>query len=102
MVFDTPHTLKTTDPSTNKISLASMNFARTAHSEGEMFGLKFWENWYVIGENDKDDAAEFKVIYYDGKTRQNTYQGAFVYAREKELPEASMAKVRDCEERRDE
>ncbi|GMH80915.1 hypothetical protein TrST_g10838 [Triparma strigata] len=92
MVFDTPHTLKNTDPSSSQISLASMNYARTAHSEGEMFGLKFWENWYVIGENDKDE-DEFKVIYYEGKTRQNTYQGAFVYAREKELPEASMGKV---------
>lgn len=22
------------------------------HSVGRMFGLTFWENWYVIGEND--------------------------------------------------
>jgi len=68
------------------------NFARTAHSEGEMFGLKFWENWYVIGENDADK-PEFKFVYYNGKTRQNTYEGAFVYSRTKNLDEASMKKV---------
>lgn len=64
----------------------------TAHSEGEMFGLKFWENWYVIGENDPG-MPEFKFIYYNGKTRQNTYDGAFVYSRSKTLEPESMAKV---------
>jgi len=68
------------------------SYARTAHSEGEMFGLKFWENWYVIGENDPDQ-PEFKFIYYNGKTRQNTYEGAFIYSRTKELDETSMKKV---------
>jgi len=67
-------------------------YARTAHSEGEMFGLKFWENWYVLGENDPGD-PEFKFVYYNGKTRQNTYEGAFVYSRQRELPKESMAKV---------
>lgn len=68
------------------------SYARTAHSEGEMFGLKFWENWYVIGENEPGQ-QEFKFIYYNGKTRQNTYEGAFVYSRSKELDETSMKKV---------
>ena len=54
--------------------------------------LEFWENWYIIGENDKDD-SEFKFIYYNGKTRQNTYEGAFVYSRTKELSPESMKKV---------
>jgi VDE lipocalin domain len=54
--------------------------------------LEFWENWYVIGENDKD-MPEFKFIYYNGKTRQNTYEGAFVYSRTKELSPESMKKV---------
>ena len=53
---------------------------------------EFWENWYIIGENDKDD-PEFKFIYYNGKTRQNTYEGAFVYSRTKELSPESMKKV---------
>jgi len=69
-----------------------MTYARTAHSEGEMFGLKFWENWYILGENDPG-TPEFKFVFYNGKTRQNTYEGAFVYSRTKELSPESMSKV---------
>eukprot|EP00522_Entomoneis_paludosa_P001664 CAMPEP_0172473082 /NCGR_PEP_ID=MMETSP1065-20121228/68674_1 /TAXON_ID=265537 /ORGANISM="Amphiprora paludosa, Strain CCMP125" /LENGTH=516 /DNA_ID=CAMNT_0013231251 /DNA_START=172 /DNA_END=1722 /DNA_ORIENTATION=+ len=69
-----------------------MTYARTAHSEGEMFGLKFWENWYILGENDPG-TPEFKFIFYNGKTRQNTYEGAFVYSRTKDLNPESMQKV---------
>ncbi|CAJ1933607.1 unnamed protein product [Cylindrotheca closterium] len=43
------------------------SFSRTAHSEGEMFGL-------ILG-------------------KLNTYEGAFVYSRSKELEPESMAKV---------
>ena len=46
----------------------------------------------MIGENDSDQ-QEFKFIYYNGKTRQNTYDGAFVYARQRELSPESMKKV---------
>lgn len=53
---------------------------------------EFWENWYIIGENDPG-APEFKFIYYNGKTRQNTYEGAFVYSRTKDLSPESMKKV---------
>jgi VDE lipocalin domain len=53
---------------------------------------EFWENWYVIGENDPD-MPEFKFIFYNGKTRQNTYEGAFVYSRSKVLEPESMKKV---------
>jgi hypothetical protein len=70
-----------------------VSYSRTAHSEGEMFGLKFWENWYVIGENEPGAAEEFKFIFYNGKTRQNTYEGAFVYSRTKQLSPESMKKV---------
>ena len=97
---------------------------RTAHTEGRMFGLTFWENWYasayvhphpsiprsltlcsfcrypclwdgyryVIGEN-KAGEEPFKFVYYTGKTLQNTYSGAFVYARTPYVPEASMAAI---------
>jgi len=93
MVFDTPQDVKSQFSNVvlgrgNKQS----NYQRTAHSEGDMFGLKFWENWYVIGENDPG-TPEFKFIYYNGKTRQNTYDGAFVYSRTKELGPEAMAKV---------
>lgn len=76
----------------NRGEMNEASYSRTAHSEGEMFGLKFWENWYVIGENDPG-SPEFKFIYYNGKTRQNTYDGAFVYSRSKTLEPESMAKV---------
>jgi len=76
----------------NKGKENEASYSRTAHSEGEMFGLKFWENWYVIGENEPGE-PEFKFIYYNGKTRQNTYDGAFVYSRSKTLEPESMAKV---------
>jgi len=65
---------------------------RTAHTEGKMFGLTFWENWYLIGEN-KPKEAEFKFVYYTGKTLQNRYEGAFVYARKPELPVNAMPSI---------
>jgi len=92
MVFDKPNQIE----KINNILLGKGNneksYVRTAHSEGEMFGLKFWENWYVIGENDLDQ-PEFKFIYYNGKTRQNTYEGAFVYSRTKDLGPEAMKQV---------
>jgi hypothetical protein len=54
--------------------------------------IEFWENWYIIGENDPGQ-DEFKFVYYNGKTRQNTYDGAFVYSRTRELTPAAMEKV---------
>ena len=36
---------------------------------------------------------EFKFIYDNGKTGQNTYEGAFVYGRSRALEEDSMKKV---------
>jgi hypothetical protein len=53
---------------------------------------EFWENWYIIGQNDPYQ-DEFKFIYYNGKTRQNTYDGAFVYSRTRTLSPSSMDKV---------
>jgi hypothetical protein len=65
---------------------------RTAHTQGRMFGLSFWENWYIIGENLPTEAP-FKFVYYTGKTLQNTYSGAFVYSRSPELAPDAMASV---------
>lgn len=95
MIFDSPAKDSGIWPATISLPLngeGQVTYARTAHSEGEMFGLKFWENWYVIGENDPG-MPEFKFIFYNGKTRQNTYEGAFVYSRTKSLSEDSMKKV---------
>lgn len=49
----------------------------------------------MIGENDPNESEEFKFIYYNGKTRQNTYSGAFIYSRTKELSPPSMKKVQE-------
>jgi len=94
MVFDSKNDPKSqfSDLILGKGTGKEASFSRTAHSEGEMFGLKFWENWYIIGENDKDQ-DDFKFVYYNGKTRQNTYDGAFVYSRTKELGPEAMKKV---------
>jgi len=76
----------------NKGSDNEKSYSRTAHTEGEMFGLKFWENWYIIGENNPGQ-EEFKFVFYNGKTRQNTYEGAFVYSRTRNLSTDTMQKV---------
>lgn len=65
---------------------------RHASSVGHLFGLTFWENWSVIGQN-KPGQPEWKFVYYTGKTTQNTYEGAFVYSRTKELPESAKKDV---------
>lgn len=94
MVFDKP-----TDPKSQFSTLVlgkgtnkEDSYSRTAHTEGEMFGLKFWENYYIIGQNDPGE-QEFLFVFYNGKTIQNTYEGAFVYSRTKELDMNSMKKV---------
>lgn len=80
------------DASFRSVGGKMMKSRRTAHTEGRMFGLTFWENWYVIGEN-KPNEEPFKFVYYTGKTLQNTYSGAFVYARTPSVPESSMAAI---------
>jgi len=65
---------------------------RTAHTEGHMFGLTFWENWYLIGANQPKE-PEFRFVYYTGKTLQNRYEGALVYARQPELPRDAMPQI---------
>jgi hypothetical protein len=68
---------------------------RSMHSVGRMFGLTFWENWYVIGENAAQDSVlpAYKFVYYTGHTLQGNYEGAFVYARTPELPPELMPAV---------
>ena len=71
------------------IELTSSSFSRRISDHPD---VEFWENWYIIGENDPGQ-PEFKFVYYNGKTRQNTYEGAFVYSRSRELAPESMKKV---------
>ncbi|KAJ1430048.1 hypothetical protein B484DRAFT_347895 [Ochromonadaceae sp. CCMP2298] len=83
--------------------------AQTPHmqSQGEMFGLTFWENWYVLGESKptdgplgishalaaaswEDGPPELKLIYYTGHTLQGSYKGAFLYSRSREMTPQKM------------
>ena len=68
---------------------------RSMHTEGKMYGLKFSENWYIIGESDgKGDIPPFKLVAYKGHTLQGNYEGSFVYAKEPILPAAAIPAVR--------
>jgi len=70
---------------------------RTMHTEGKMYGLKFSENWYIVGESDgSKDVPPFKLVAYKGHTLQGNYEGAFVYAKEPVLPAAAIPAVRDA------
>lgn len=75
--------------------------ANLAHlqSKGEMFGLTFWENWYVLGESKpalnhhhntpnshvNTQNADLRLVYYTGHTLQGSYKGAFLLARQRTL-----------------
>eukprot|EP00567_Pseudictyota_dubia_P015968 CAMPEP_0197462054 /NCGR_PEP_ID=MMETSP1175-20131217/58117_1 /TAXON_ID=1003142 /ORGANISM="Triceratium dubium, Strain CCMP147" /LENGTH=412 /DNA_ID=CAMNT_0042997467 /DNA_START=137 /DNA_END=1375 /DNA_ORIENTATION=+ len=70
---------------------------RTMHTEGKMYGLKFNENWYIIGESDgKGDVPPFKLVAYKGHTLQGNYEGAFVYAKEPKLPDAAKPAIKEA------
>ena len=52
------------------------NPLRHAHTEGQMFGLTFWENGASSANDATTRRAAVQVVYYNGRTRQNTYEGA--------------------------
>lgn len=65
----------------------------TLQSEGQMFGLTFWENWYVLGDTQNlkmtpqlgiissafastgETKPDMKLIFYTGHTLQGSYKG---------------------------
>jgi hypothetical protein len=70
---------------------------RTMHTSGSMYGLKFSENWYILGESDgAGEIPAFKLVGYKGHTLQGNYEGAFVYAKEPVLPDAAKPAVRNA------
>ena len=89
-VKETLHETLQFDTDSNGQALAGSQ--RTAHTEGKMFGLTFWENWYLIGQNDNQE-KDFRFVYYTGKTLQNRYEGAFVYARQPEIPKDALPHI---------
>ena len=70
---------------------------RTMHTAGKMYGLKFTENWYILGEsNGENNVPPFKLVAYKGHTLQGNYEGAFVYAKESVLPKEAVPAVREA------
>jgi hypothetical protein len=73
---------------------------RTMHTQGKMFGLQFYENWFIIGESDgKGGVPPFKLVAYKGHTLQGNYEGAFVYSKEPRLPQEAIPAVRAAAEK---
>jgi hypothetical protein len=85
------------------------NSIANLQSKGQMFGLTFWENWYILGETTPSIETPFtsgiqialayspidyensmKLVFYTGHTLQGSYKGAFVYARTASLSPSSM------------
>lgn len=70
---------------------------RTMHTSGKMYGLSFYENWYIVGESDGSKGIPpFKLVAYKGHTLQGNYEGSFVYSREPVLPDAAIPAVREA------
>jgi VDE lipocalin domain len=73
---------------------------RTMHTSGKMYGLSFYENWYIVGESDGSNGIPpFKLVAYKGHTLQGNYEGSFVYAKDPILPEAAVPAVREAASR---
>lgn len=47
---------------------------------------------FLIGES-APGQPQFKIIYYNGRTIQNKYDGAFVYARTPEVPQEALPAI---------
>jgi len=81
----------------------------TLQSHGQMFGLTFWENWYILGDTNVLSKAnknplgipsaiaaiknipDMKLVYYTGHTLQGSYKGAFLYARSPKIDDQVIA-----------
>ena len=75
------------------------DFHPQMQSKGQMFGLTFWENWYILSESnptwqaklgtltppmamagDVADTPELKLVYYTGHTLQGSYKGGIAHS----------------------
>mmetsp|Transcript_113094 Transcript_113094/g.365304 ORF Transcript_113094/g.365304 Transcript_113094/m.365304 type:complete len:440 (-) Transcript_113094:267-1586(-) len=65
----------------------------TFRATGEIFGLSFDEEWYVLaGDND------YKLVAYRGKNLQDIYEGAFIYTRTQSMTPAVEEKAKAAAE----
>ena len=81
------------------------------HTEGNIYGLKFSKNWYIVGKSDgkcggkenkgydADTATVpfFELLSYRGNTLQVNYDGAFIYAHTPKFPESDELDVHQME-----
>ena len=100
------------------VNLKESATAPTFQSQGTMFGLTFWENWYVIGDSRiqplgpgqaysfgvpsayaqgpaESYAPDMKLIFYTGHTLQGSYKGAFLYSRSPKMGAGDVKVAQD-------
>lgn len=65
----------------------------TFRATGEIFGLSFDEEWYVVAGD-----ADYKLVAYKGKNLQDIYEGAFIYTRTPSLAPEVETKARAAAE----
>jgi lipocalin len=61
---------------TEKMKISSEKDRSTLLAKGEIFGLSFQEEWYVLGAD-----TDFVVVAYTGNNLQDAYKGGYVYAK---------------------
>lgn len=90
----------------------------TLQSKGEMFGLTFWENWYVLQDRVlnfdsnplegmgipsanavMNKVPEMQLVFYTGHTLQGSYKGAFLYSRSPVMTPEAIRASRDIIQR---
>merc|ERR1719253_367624 len=73
--------------------ISGENERSTFKVTGEIFGLSFEEEWYILAGDD-----DYKLVAYKGKNLQDVYEGAFIYTRTKDLPKSIEGKARKAAE----
>eukprot|EP00931_Biecheleriopsis_adriatica_P061317 TRINITY_DN36871_c0_g1_i1.p1 TRINITY_DN36871_c0_g1~~TRINITY_DN36871_c0_g1_i1.p1 ORF type:complete len:434 (-),score=86.65 TRINITY_DN36871_c0_g1_i1:30-1256(-) len=79
---------------TEKMDIQAPTDRSTLFAKGEIFGLSFQEEWFVLGADD-----DFVLTAYTGNNLQDAYRGSFVYARTPELSKEAAAKAKAIAEK---
>lgn len=76
-----------------KLQVLPASDRATFRAKGEIFGLSFDEEWYILASDD-----DFKLVAYRGQNLQDIYEGAFVYTKTQIMPPTVEAKARQAAE----
>mmetsp|Transcript_107075 Transcript_107075/g.190245 ORF Transcript_107075/g.190245 Transcript_107075/m.190245 type:complete len:406 (-) Transcript_107075:151-1368(-) len=79
---------------TEKMDVQSPSDRSSLFAKGEIFGLSFQEEWYILAGDD-----DYVLTAYIGNNLQDAYRGSFVYARTPQLSEAVAAKAKAAAEK---